>query len=310
MRSRYTFYLPVLLAGLALMTCKGRSSKSQGQVVPLLQAHAHNDYAHRRPLLDALAQGFCSVEADIFLKDGQLLVAHEEEETKPDRTLQSLYLDPLLKRVQQNQGRLYPGGPLCTLFIDLKTDAQSTYPALHEVLARYEEMLTTYGPEGRRERAITVILSGNRPGVEVLQAQEKRFAALDGRLSDLECEISAEIMPVISDKWPDHFQWNGFGRMPAEEKEKLAWIVAKAHEKQRKVRFWSTPDLPSPARAAVWRTLRDGGVDFINTDDLKALKVFLLTQPSVPTQEIRPPRTPGKDMASGCSNSRCPWKRE
>ena len=41
---------------------------------PLGQAHAHNDYYHKRPLLDALSHGFCSVEADVFLKNGRLLV--------------------------------------------------------------------------------------------------------------------------------------------------------------------------------------------------------------------------------------------
>src|SRR5207237_4622701 len=41
--------------------------------VPLIHAHAHNDYEHTRPLLDALDHGFCSVEADIHLVDGKLL---------------------------------------------------------------------------------------------------------------------------------------------------------------------------------------------------------------------------------------------
>ena len=45
-------------------------------VTPLRHAHAHNDYAHRRPLWDALDRGFCSVEADIFLSRGELLVGH------------------------------------------------------------------------------------------------------------------------------------------------------------------------------------------------------------------------------------------
>ena len=38
-------------------------------VKPLPRAHAHNDYLHQRPLLDALDNGFCSVEADISLVD-------------------------------------------------------------------------------------------------------------------------------------------------------------------------------------------------------------------------------------------------
>ena len=31
----------------------------------LIHAHAHNDYEHARPLLDALDHGFCGVEADV-----------------------------------------------------------------------------------------------------------------------------------------------------------------------------------------------------------------------------------------------------
>lgn len=50
---------------------------------PLRHAHAHNDL-HERPLLDALEHGFASVEADVYLVDGQLLVGHTRAELKPD----------------------------------------------------------------------------------------------------------------------------------------------------------------------------------------------------------------------------------
>src|SRR5882762_4628435 len=72
------------------------------QPTPLIHAHAHNDYEHTRPLLDALDHGFCSVEADIYLVDGKLLVAHDRSKVKAERTLQSLYLDPLRERVRKN----------------------------------------------------------------------------------------------------------------------------------------------------------------------------------------------------------------
>src|SRR5437660_5226848 len=97
---------------------------------PFLSAHAHNDYEHARPLFDALDHGFCSVEADIYLVQGQLLVAHMRSQVKPERTLEKLYLDPLQERVKQNGGRVYAGGPEVTLLIDIKTDWKTTYPAL------------------------------------------------------------------------------------------------------------------------------------------------------------------------------------
>ncbi|HET6325009.1 MAG TPA: hypothetical protein VFG04_09940, partial [Planctomycetaceae bacterium] len=68
----------VLALGISL-ACPNMPGQSLGlaaEPTPLIRAHAHNDYEHKRPLFDALDQGLCSVEADIFLVDGQLLVGH------------------------------------------------------------------------------------------------------------------------------------------------------------------------------------------------------------------------------------------
>ena len=100
----------LLLAGPGLL-----SKASDPQPQP--QAHAHNDYEHDRPLLDALSHGFCSVEADVFAIDGELRVAHDRIDTRPGKTLQKLYLDPLRERVQKNGGRVYKDGPIFTLLI-------------------------------------------------------------------------------------------------------------------------------------------------------------------------------------------------
>src|SRR5262249_44809854 len=88
---------------------------AQPAPTPLTRVHAHNDYVHPHPLFDALDHGFCSVEADIYLVDSQLLVAHERFQTKPEHTLQALYLDPLRERVKKNGGHVYPNGPEFTL---------------------------------------------------------------------------------------------------------------------------------------------------------------------------------------------------
>jgi hypothetical protein len=247
----------------------------QADATPLRGAHAHNDYLHPRPLLDALDQGFTSVEADVFLVGDELCIAHEEREIRPDRTLRSLYLQPLRERVQSNGGRVYREGPRFVLLIDLKTAAEPTYRRLHEVLSEYREMLTVFGPDGRKEGAVLVVVSGNRP-LEFMQSQKLRYAGCDGRLTDLDSDLLADLIPMISDHWGRTFSWRGEGPMPAEERAKLDEIVRKSHAKGRLVRFWATPDLRSPARDALWRQLLSAGVDLINTDDLEGLRRFLL----------------------------------
>jgi hypothetical protein len=254
----------------------GRASKSDTEIIPLARAHAHNDYRHKRPLLDALAHGFCSVEADIFLVDGDLFVAHDREEIRTHRTLRGLYLDPLRKRIRQNGGRVYPNGPEFILLIDIKTEAVSTYKVLHKILAEYRDIFTSFDSEGRRSKAVLAIISGNRP-LTLMTSQKVRYAGCDGRLTNLKSDAPADLIPWISDRWGRHFTWRGDGPMPAEERRKLSEIVQTAHKNGRRVRFWATPDRPSSSREALWRELIDGGVDLLNTDDLNGLRQFLLT---------------------------------
>jgi glycerophosphoryl diester phosphodiesterase len=236
---------------------------------PLVRAHAHNDYIHQRPLLDALDQGFCSVEADIHLVDGQLLVAHDLDKTRPDRTLQSLYLDPLRERIKANGGRVYRDGPPCTLLIDIKTDSKTTYPALHQVLEKYADILTVFKDGIPTPAAITVIVDNAR---DLIAAQSVRYATIDGSYNDLDSDASANLIPWISMEWKGVFKWNGQGPMPEDERAKLREMVKKAHDKGRKIRFWGLPLRPT----AIWPELYDAGVDLLNADDLKGMKEFLL----------------------------------
>ena len=239
--------------------------------VPLIHVHAHNDYEHVHPLFDALACGICSVEADINLVDGKLLVAHSLSATKPDRTLESLYLDPLRQRIRQNDGRVYGGGPTVVLLIDFKTDPKSTDPVLRQVLRQYADILTTWDHGKEKPGAIKAILTGDHPPEDELAIEDLRYAAIDGVLRDLDTNPPADLVPWISSRWGITFHWNGKGMMPQDEQKTLRAIVAKAHAQHRQVRFWGSPD-----NRTTWAALRAAGVDLINTDDLRGAQRFLL----------------------------------
>jgi hypothetical protein len=265
---KITTLLCSLLAGLAMLALP--TTGLTAEPVPLIYAHAHNDYVHKRPLLDALDHGFCSAEADVHLVDGQLLVAHDRIKVKPERTLQALYLDPLRERVKQNGGHIYPGGPEFTLLVELKSDWQSSYPVLREILKQYAGMLTTFRGDTTQTNAIRVIITGKR-SKGMFAGESVRLASLDGDLADLESTAPAALIPWISCNWGQSFKWRGVGPMPEVEKLKLRALVAKAHEQGRRVRFWGAPDKP-----AFWDEMLANGVDLINTDNLEGAQTFLL----------------------------------
>lgn len=224
-------------------------------VTALSQAHSHNDYEQKEPLELAMAQGFGSVEADIYLVDGALLVAHDRQNCDPNRTLEALYLRPLWQRYLD--GRHVPD----ILLVDIKTDGAKAWRVLRAELERYRPMLAS-----PRRQGIRVVISGDRPR-DLIFGDD--LTAYDGRPEDFDAPASWSL-PLISTSWTSHFRWNGSGSFPANEQNRLREMVGQAHAKNRKIRFWATADTPS-----MWTVLRDAGVDLIGTDQPKALADFL-----------------------------------
>jgi hypothetical protein len=277
---RTLIVLLATLAALGLVTAPATGAGRQGPPVkPLAQAHAHNDYEHTRPLFDALDHGFTSVEADVYLVGEELLVAHDREDLRPERTLEALYLEPLRERVRAHHGKVYRRHAPFQLLIDFKTEGVSTYTALQERLndPRYAFLFTSYYAGKVRRGPVTAVVSGNRP-LAVMGAQEHRRAFYDGRIGDpgdLGPGSDAGLAPLVSANWTSLFTWRGVGEFPSGERARLDEIVRTAHAAGQRVRFWATPDAAGPAREALWRVLADADVDHINTDDLAGLAEFL-----------------------------------
>jgi hypothetical protein len=267
-----------------LFSCVTHAQESP--FIPLVRAHAHNDYEHARPLLDGLDNGFCSIEADVWLVEGQLLVAHDLKSVRSERTLEKLYLAPLLERVTNNGGSVYNTGPMVTLFIDFKSDATNTYHALNAALNPYKKMLAMFYADRTETNAVMIIISGNRPR-ELMESAVLRYASYDGRLDDLKKPASPHLIPMISDNWGRHFKWRGKGPLPTQEVAKLKSLIALSHSQGRRIRFWNAPDSP-----VGWSALLAAGVDLISTDNLVGFHDYCLsnsvirasTPPSVTSQ--------------------------
>lgn len=249
-----------------------------GAVGPLPQAFAHRDSAHHRPLLDALDAGFTAVEADLWLRDGQLLIGHDEVDLNPSRTLASTYLRPLAELSRTAALPTADGTPL-TLVLDAKTAARPTWRALERELGGFGDVLTRWTRDGVTPGAATVLVSGHRAR-RLMATRSDRLAGYDGRPPDLSrrwpfAPPPVELVPMVSADWTKAVGWDGVGPVPRRIRRRVTGIVATAHRQGRTVRFWATPDEPGPPREAVWSLLLDLGVDHLNTDDLAGLARFL-----------------------------------
>lgn len=231
--------------------------------------HSHNDYHQKRPLFEALEHGMASIEADVFLRDGQLLVGHSEDELQADKTLENIYLAPLLKIVEAKSTSFKP----IILLVDFKDRGSDTYLKLKEVLSNYKSMLTEKKDRELIQREITVIISGDRP-IEQLRAEKTRFAFIDGRLNRDDIQDKADLIPLVSDDWTSYFSWNGAGDFPESDFQKLKQLVDDCHQHGKLVRFWGIPDEAS-ACIKIWDIMLLANVDLLGCDCPACLEEYL-----------------------------------
>ena len=243
----------------------------KAQSTPLLNGFAHNDYRHKRPLFDALENGFTNIEADIFLKNNKLIVAHVFPYFKGKRTLENLYFKPLSERIALNNGKVYENyNKPVILMIDVKTNANDTYEALKPLLEKYSSILTHLEDGKVVYGAVTVVLSGHKP-YDMIGGEQNRLAFIDEDLRKVSRDTTmTNMFTMASCKYSRMLKWDGKGNFPESERTRLCTFVAIAHRMGEKVRLWASPE-----KKVVWDELLKCGVDLINTDRLATLRRYL-----------------------------------
>lgn len=235
---------------------------AQPTVYTSSNAHSHNDYEKPSPFWEAYDQGFGSIEADIFLKDGNLIVAHDQQQVLLNRTLDSLYLQPINQSLQKNKGTIYSDAskPL-QLLVDIKTDAIPTLNKLVEQLQKYPAITSA--------ASLKIVISGNRPPAEQFSAYPA-YIYFDGVLGTTYSQEALKKIEMLSADFKDYSVWTGKGIIVENERKKVDAVISQAHNLNKKVRFWDAPDVIN-----AWYGFMELGVDYINTDHIAEIGKFL-----------------------------------
>lgn len=253
MLGSFSRYLTLVLVNIWLV---GAGHTARAQYTPR-QLHSHNDYAQARPLVGALEVGCGSIEADVYLQNGELLVAHFPNEIKPERSLRKLYLEPL----NASASELYS----LQLLIDLKTPASPTLDTLVAQLSRYPNLV---GPG----KPIKVVVSGSMPP-PAQYGQYPSWLHFDGRFAQQYSPEQLSKVALFSASCWELTRWDGKQELSNEQAQKLRELIERAHREGKKIRFWATPDTE-----LAWQTLVRLGVDWIGTDRPQQLAQWLKKQ--------------------------------
>jgi hypothetical protein len=261
--------------------------------------HSHNDYWRPIPFYSALSVGAISVEADVWYfsdkNDSTLYVGHELSALTSARTLHSLYIAPILDTLRrQNPNTTFIGAPGSTkngvydtsstqtlyLFIDVKTDGATTWPAVIKALQPLRDagyLTTVRNGTNVSPGAVTVVGTGNTP-LDQIQGVSDRDYFYDAPLPLLNStfsNITSSVSPIASTNFGAVFGDVRNESFPSAQQESiLKGQVSVAHSKGIMCRYWNQPGWPVGTRNAIWRSLWDEGVDLLNVDDLSGAEAF------------------------------------
>jgi hypothetical protein len=239
---------------------------AQPAVYTTANAHSHNDYQQAFPFHAAYNLMYGSIEVDVYLNeiDNELLVARNANDAAQHRTLEDLYLKPLAENIQKNNGSAYADSSRkLILMLDVKTEAVPAINKLIDILMKY--------PSLTRCPSLTIMITGSKPNTATYSAYPS-YLWFDGLLSENISREALSRIAVLDDNMINYTKWKGSGEPPARDWELLKKNIARGHSLGKKTRLWNAPD-----NLEGWQRLMELGVDYLNTDSIKALAEFLKT---------------------------------
>lgn len=218
---------------------------SQPLQYSVANAHAHNDYEHNIPFIQANRLGFGSIEADVILYNDSLYVGHEQKDLVTRKLFfEQDYIQPLSREIQKDINRKL------ILLIDLKTEAVATLNKVIDIIKKYP-LLTS-------NSSVQFIITGNQPEPSTF-SQYPSYIYFDGNINNPQHIQQIDRIGIFSDNFHNYSQWNGKGNIPEKEYNAVTGVIRKVHALHKKIRFWGCPD-----NINTWYTFMDLQVDFLN----------------------------------------------
>lgn len=222
-----------------------------------IMLHSHNDYVREVPFYQAYSQKVNSIEADVFLHNGELLVGHDKKDLIPERSFDNMYLQPIVSLFRLNGGRAWRDSDTrLQLMVELKSATAPAMKVLVEKLDRYPDV---FDPKVNPE-AVRVVITGKVPAPENFSSYPA-YIGYDGNIDNDYTKEQLERVALFSANFRSYSTWNGKGAILPGELERLTEVIGRAHSLDRPIRFWNAPE-----GVTVYYTFLNMGIDYINTD--------------------------------------------
>jgi alkaline phosphatase len=221
--------------------------------------HSHNDYEQAEPLTNALRNKVYAFEADIYLVNDTLKVAHDKKDLATAPSLNSLYIQPIVNLFKVNHNRISSDSKYApVLMIDIKENGDAVLNAL-------VKMLSAYSPVFDRKinpKAVQIVISGDRGAISKWKSWPS-FMLFDGRINEQYDKVQLKRVAFISDSYFN------YAKQQETTDSLIKQLATKTHQVKKLLRLWAIPD-----NSSSWIHLKKLGVDISNTDKVEECRKY------------------------------------
>jgi hypothetical protein len=224
--------------------------------------HSHNDYQQAEPFVNAVRNKSYSIEADIYLYNNKLVVAHDKKELPAARTLENLYLQPIIGLFKKHKGTISKDRNYApVLMIDIKENGEAVLIELIKLLSANRSVFD----RSVNKKAMQVVISGDRTASSTWSSYPA-YILFDGRPNEVYDNATMHRVAFISDSYPKYVT-------PQDSTSRLEELSKNVHGMGKLLRLWGSPDDP-----ASWKRLQQLGIDIINTDKPAECRYYLYSK--------------------------------
>ncbi|MBC8088956.1 MAG: hypothetical protein H7Z40_16955 [Phycisphaerae bacterium] len=238
-----------------------------------LRAYAHNDYNNTHPLYDAVAFGYRGVEADVYLVDGVLRVAHDRKSATGAPALDTLYLIPIRDLLARCGPTIVAGAMQPFLLnLEIKEASNETLQVLLTSLSSVADLMRSSTGQALEARLIVTLVGyagTDRPPHLVTFPGVACKANTPARL--VHCVNTPGTAMVSVDYGKTQGRWWTL------DAERVRWLAAlraaQAASPNLMIRVFNVP-----SHRETYLELLHAGVDLIGTKDLAGTAALLATK--------------------------------
>ena len=237
-----------------ILVCSSCTTRAQTVLI-----HSHNNYEQAQPLTNALRYKVYSFEADVYLVNDTLKVAHDKKNLPAAPGLLSLYIQPIVQLFDSNKGRISSHKNYApVLMIDIKENGETVIAAVVNIVSAYPSVFD----KKINPKAVQIVISGDR-GDRSKWTSWPSFILFDGRINEPYTKEQLKKVAFISDSYLNY----------AKQKDSADHLIKqlseKTHQLKKILRLWAIPD-----NSSSWTHLKKLGVDIINTDKVEECRKF------------------------------------